>query len=291
MKSTNRSGILPVLLALLANAVIVVRCGGQTPLPNPLPKAAAQEKWDKFNTKYLKRVSFPLTYDGQPSLKARPEKREQIIAVHSRYWRNFAQIDQVRFRYSLHSLHDGKPSNGDWDMDAQVEMRYGYGIEVEGNDAVGKHFKLALKRQGLWQQASDTRDISSLVLSMFGAFRAHPEVCSIFVDAQRDIAREGDPTLTRYDVLIAATTSDMPGRDQIESKYWFNRLTGMLETIEICDPKEKSQYGRYASVRFSYARCDGVYIPTEIVQDFPFKGNRFIEKYNNIKVLKRANLP
>jgi hypothetical protein len=211
--------------------------------------------------------------------------------VHSRYWQNFAQIDQVRFRYSLHSFHDGKPSNGDWDMDAQIEMRYGYGIEVEGEDAEGKHFRVVLKREGLWQPVSDTRDISSLVLSMFGAFRAHPEVCSIFVDAQQDIAREGDPTLTRYDVLIAATTSDMPGRDQIESKYWFNRRTGMLETIEICDPKEKSRYGRYASVRFSYTRCDGVYIPTEIVQDFPFKGNRFIEKYSNIKVLKRTNLP
>jgi hypothetical protein len=291
MKSTKRTGILPVLLALLANAVIVVRCIGQTPLPHRLPQATLQEKWDKFNTKYLKRVSFPLKYDGEPSPRARPGKREQIIAVHSRYWHNFAQIDEVRFHYSLHSFHDGKAVNGDWDMDSQVELRYGYGIEVAGVDAEGRHFQLALKRQGLWQPASDTRDISSLVLSMFGAFRACPETCSIFVDAQQDITREGDPTLTRYDVLIAATTSEMAGHDQIESKYWFNRRTGMLETIEICDPKEKSQYGRYASVRFSYTRCDGVYIPTEIVHDFPFKGNRFIENYSNIKVLRRANLP
>ena len=41
------------------------------------------------------------------------------------------------------------------------------------------------KRSGLWQSASDTRDISSLVLSMFGAFRAHPEVCSIFVECSK----------------------------------------------------------------------------------------------------------
>jgi hypothetical protein len=291
MKTTKITWILSGILALLANGVFVVRCGGQAAQPEPLQGPTAEEKWDKFNTKYLKRVSFPLRYDGQPSPNARPEKREKIKEVHSRYWRNFAQIDQVRFRYSLHSFHDGEPAKGDWDMDARVEMRYGHGIEVEGEDAEGKHFRVVLKREGLWQPESDTRDISSLVLSMFGAFRACPEACSIFVDVQEDVAKEGDPILTRYDVLIAATTSDMPGRDRIEAKYWFDRRTGMLETIEICDPKEKSRYGRHASLRFTYTQCDGVYIPTEIIQDFPFKGNRFIEKYSNIQVLKRASLP
>jgi hypothetical protein len=250
------------------------------------PQSARSGTLEKFRTKYLDRVSFPLTYDGHPSPDARPEKRDTIEAVHKRYWQNFAQIDRVQCRYSFHSFHNGKSVRGDWDMDARVELRYGQGITIEGKDAEGKPLRLGLSPQGLLQPEGDTRDLSSLVLSLFGAFRARPDVCAIFVDAREDVIRNGTAQ-TRYDVLIAATTSDMPGRARIKAEYWFSQDSGMLERIDICDSKEESRYGRHASIRFRYTLCNGVYIPTEITQDFPFKGNQFVERYNDVDVLKR----
>jgi len=99
----------------------------------------------------------------------------------------FSEIDQVRFKYSSHKYHtDGRPKPDSWDMDAQVEMRYGYGIEVEGKKADGEAFHVALNPEGYRFPAEGSGDLSSLMLSMFQAFRAKPEFCQDFVDSEEN---------------------------------------------------------------------------------------------------------
>ncbi len=245
------------------------------------------QKWKKFKQKYIERVSFPREYDGQPSPDAPPEKREKIVDVHSRHWRNFSEIDQVRFKYSSHRFHtDGRPKPSSWDMDAQVEMRYGYGIEVEGKRANGEAFHVALNPEGRRFPEEGSGDLSSLMLSMFQAFRAKPGFCQYFVDCEENVSRDGAPPGKRYDVLVRFGQSDMPGADRIRSEYWFDRATGMLDRIEHCDPKVKDRYGYHAYVALTYAEYDGIWIPTSFVGDYPNKDNKFVEEYRDVEIRK-----
>ena len=108
------------------------------------------------------------------------------------------------------------------------------------------------------------------------------------VNIEEGVTMEGDATGTRYDVLVTQAQSEMPGHDRIECKLWISQKTKMLDKIEWCDPKVRSKFGSYSHISFKYTQCDGIYVPTEIIGDFPDKANHFTEKYSNITIRKRA---
>ena len=292
MKSSKRRWvIIGVLVLLLATVQIVVLCSRGSPR-----RAIMAALWrETFNRKYLKQVSFPLTYDGEPSPKAPPEKRAKIVAVHHRYWENFAQIDSARFRYTCRTSHEGPMRPGsatshDWDMNAQVEMRYAWGLKAEGSNSTGEHFEVEMSPERERLAGPGYLNLASLAYHFFGAYLARPEVCGGYDDIQENVAREGDPSGKRYDVLLSShMTSELPGHVTYVSKDYFDRDTGMLEIMEQCDPTEMRECGRYETQRFSYVQCDGVYIPKEFIADAPWKGNRIVETYSDIRITKRDN--
>ena len=257
---------------------------GQT----PLDALGAGKGFLKFAVKYGERVSFPEKYDGEPARDAAASLRDKIIAVHKRYWRNYAQIDQARFAFSSHTFLQGKPADIAWDMDAQVDMQYGHGIDVVGKNASGQPLHWALNREGLKGPAGGG-DVSSLMLSMFYAHLARPEVCARFSSIEEDVALEGNDQ-ARYDVLIGKDGSDVTReQDFYDCQYYFNRATGMLDRVVWCNRQVKEQYGHYPSIRMSYAVVDGVYIPTETVMDAPNKGAKiWTQKYGQVELRKRS---
>lgn len=279
---------------LLAGGAIVgtVAADGTTQPARPAPAQGqtSQEALEsgkhflKFAVKYAKRVSFPEKYDGQPAQEAPAWLRDKIIGVHKRYWRNYAQIDQVRFAFSSHTFLQGKPADIEWDMDAQVDMQYGHGIDIEGKDARGQQLHWALSREGMNGPAGGG-DVSSLMLSMFNAHMARPEWCVAFSSIEEDVALEGNDQ-ARYDVLVSRSDSDSPVF--YDCKHYFNRATGMLDRVVWCDPQAMKQYGHYPCIRMSYAAVDGVYIPTETVMDAPNKGAKLsVQKYSQVELRKR----
>ena len=247
----------------------------------------AGERFVKFAVAYGERVSFSAKYHGQPAKDVPPSVRDKIVSIHKRYWRNYAQIDQARFAFSSHTFLQGKPADNEWDMDAQVDMQYGHGIDVEGKDASGRPLHWALNREDL-KAPPGGGDISSLMLSMFDAHFARPEVCVQFSSMEEDVVLDGNDQ-ARYDVLVGKNGSDLsPGQPFYDCKYYFNRATGMLDQIVWCNPQVMTKYGRYPSVSISYAAVDGLFIPTETVMDAPNKGDKkWIQQYSHVALRKR----
>ncbi len=291
IKSRIKWKLVALFLILVTSVSIAIyRHRVRSTLERMQQPTTAEERFAKFSTKFLERVSFPQEYNGQPSPDAPPEKRQQIIEVHSRYWKNFTPIDRIRFRYSFRKFHNGKPDPTEWDMDAQVEMRYGYGIEVEGTDSDGEYFHKALNPEGRLFPRATSGDLSSLMLSMFAANRAWPDKCKLFADMEENVPGQDELAGRTFDVLIVPTNSQVPGHtaEFIESKYWFDRETGMLTKIEYVDPYAKEQFGYHPYKRFEYTQIDGVYLTTRITSDHPEKGNRFVETYDDLEIHKRS---
>jgi hypothetical protein len=287
MKSIKKIYIIRILA--FTSFLLVIAWWYFTPSQIDRKKFIEEKKQAYFNEHFLKQISFPRKYDGQPSLQAPPEKRDKIIEVHSRFWHNYTQIDQVSFQYSSHTYQNDKLVKTNWNMDARIVMRYGYGIEMEGtdDDENGKHFREVFNRDvGLESTREQKRRVSSMVLSMFDSYRALPEVCSYFSDIQENVVKEGSTQNNTYDILYSRCTSEEPPFKKYYTKYWFNRKTGMLEIFEWCEPDYKKKYGSYAHVNYSYTQCDGIYLPTEIINVNPKTNYKTVQKYSDFKIKK-----
>jgi len=251
-------------------------------------ESAKAEKRGNSEIQKVDKTTFPRKYDGRPSPDLPAEKREKVVEIHSRYWKNFSKIDQAKFTYSKHRFHtDGQPKPSPADMDAQVNMRYGYGCEVKGKKADGESFHVGENPEGrrfpLWRNFGSVE----LMYSAFQAFRARPKYCQYYADVEENVTREGDSSGKRYDVLIVLGDSEMPEcNHQVQKKFWYDQATGMLDKYEVCDPKVKERYGYFAHVDITYANHDGIYIPTDIVMDYPNKDNKSFETYRDVEIRK-----
>jgi hypothetical protein len=239
-----------------------------------------------FDKQVVPRISFPRVYDGHASSDLPPDKQKNILAIHRRFWHNYSQIDQVSFRYSFHTFdNSNRPRPTGWGMDAVVSMRYGHGIELEGTDENGKPFRESVTAGGLQSNRTEHRDVSSIVRGIFHVYDAMPARCQVFLDVQEDVQLDSASPECRYDVLYSSIKSEYTSAI-VQSKYWFNHRTGMLERTEICDPFVKAKYGRYSGDTLSYVRCDGVYLPSRIVDDYPGNNAKTIETYKDFRLTK-----
>jgi hypothetical protein len=232
-------------------------------------------------------VDFPLKYDGRPDPKTPPEMVDKIIAVHKRYWENYARLGPVRMKLSLHTSVNGEPLNpiSPWDMDADVELDLNHRFSVKGVNAEGKTVDALMDADNY--TASHGGNWHSFMQNISDMFYALPEYCRAYSAIKEGLPMEGGQPGVLYDVLICQPASS-PGHEHPSSYHWYNRDTGMLDKIETRDQAVKEKFGHYSTVTFTYVRKDGISLATDVVYEGLEDGYKQVEKYTGISLEPRT---
>jgi hypothetical protein len=235
---------------------------------------------------WLRRISFPRDCDGRPRDGTPEEDVADIVAVHKRYWQNYARLAGVEMDYVRQSYRNGVPGTSEWDFEVHVELRPGEGMRVEGTYADGKPLSVGLDRKGERLTRSKGGDWSSFMQSIVCIHFARPDACRRFSAIRSDVGGEevgldGE----RYDVLINMNDSfTMDPNDPRPIEYWFNRRTGMLDLERGVYQEAKDEYGYYPYRRFEYVEAAGASFPRSLVIDSPHRQARIVEQCRNIRL-------
>ena len=237
-----------------------------------------------FRKRFEPRVSFPRVYDGKPNPKLPADKAEKVLAIHRRYWENYSRLDEVEFDYSSRTIIDGKNEPNVWSMDAHVRMKYGYGMDAKGTDSEGNPIHLFFNLDGeIAPVGREESDLSSLMLSFFYAFCAHPEMVAVYVDLDEGVNLPQNPYVKGhglYDAVRIMTDYEPGTTTFANDKFgYFSQETGMLE-LETRHNK-KDQKINYQVLEYGLA--SGIMIPTRNDAYFNEGKGRITERYKNVK--------
>jgi hypothetical protein len=266
-KITRRVALGSFVAAMLACPFLVRALRGTKDLPvGEHPDMLA------FKKHFEPRLSLPRVYNGVPSPKLTPAEQETALRVHKRYWENFVKIDELEFDYSYRRFVNGKEDKDTfWCMDVHIRMKYGHGLEAKGKNAKGEaiHLKFNLS-EGVFISLGKHHDLSSMMLSLFGLWSAHPEFLHWHSEVLENVT---PPTIQtpkhlfepsgKYDMLGLEDPMAREPRITRKRRY-FSHETGMLEA-DVHDYKDDSEM--YAYEVSKYTEVNGIFLPV-FIDDF-----------------------
>ena len=263
-KKITRRAVLGTVVAGLAVAPFVMRAWlGQRQVELPPDSFLAG-----LRTRFEPRLSFPRDFDvkqydvwlwssisgGSTSeskkahreslerFRALPQSvRDTIVETQKRYWKNFAQIDEVEFDCTnFYYDKDGTKKTNIACFEGHVRLKYGYGLMIEGKDATGKIINWVFNLDGEISAIASRFNLPSIALDFFGAREALPsKVLSLDHVYSKDAELPNSPYLQsisgdRYTVLSPdryLQNIELPPHimGKIFYKKYYNSRTGMLD--------------------------------------------------------------
>ncbi|GHT10591.1 hypothetical protein FACS1894170_02920 [Planctomycetales bacterium] len=211
----------------------------------------------KFREVYQTALDFPRTFDpfsGDNIIPGREregfldvmlprfrtlstEQQEKALTIQKRFWSNYSKLDEAEFDYTYFGFNkDGTKMQGNFYMSAHVKLKYGYGVEVKGQNVSGEPLHWVFNMDGdATLPAAQEMNLSSMFRDFFDLNKALPEMVVFFGKVTEDVDLPKNPYLTgqgKYDRVDISESKNYPPpqlKEELYNRTYYSRTTGMPE--------------------------------------------------------------
>lgn len=295
-KKITRRAVLGTVMGGLVVAPFLVRA-----FRKPL-ELVENPDMKEFRERYQTALDFPRTFDpfgGNNILPGRErdgfremmlplfrshskENQNKALEIQRRYWNCYARLDEVEFDYTNYTYHeDGRKRTDDnFAMSAHVWLKYGYGMEIQGEDVSGQQIHWVFNMDGkITLPTVQEMNLSSMFRTFFDLNSAIPENVVLYGEIVEGVELPENPHVTgrgKYDQVEMPRITNLPDRlrKYRYARTYYSRTTGMPELVirsDLDGAEEKEflegkidnpkQNFRYEVSR--YSQFDGVIMPIE----------------------------